>query len=1061
MRKTLLTVVGLMVVMAMLLAPMQTSAKAQTTITPQAQRQYEALPQDAVAAFADGMTVDDFLAQNKGPVPKALWNLTDQKIAVIIEMAAPALISKLVADGKTPESATAALQRNYVADLLKAQEPLTAKIAAVGGDVLGQYTKVYNGVLALVPGKELNGLRSLPGVKSIHNAPKDEPTLSASVPLIQADDVWNADPTGYDGTGVRVAIIDTGIDYTHAALDGIGTPTAYADNDPNIIETGSFPTDKVIGGYDLAGTNYDADGEGAALIPVPDEDPLDENGHGSHVASTAAGIGVAGVIGMGVAPGASLFAFKVFGAEGSTNLVVSALEMAMDPNGDGDLTDRVDVINMSLGSIWGVADPADPEQAAVDLISQMGTMVVISAGNTANTTYITGAPGVSDAAISVAASTTGFITLPTVKYGNPVVEAPYLPANTFTPAATATLVDVDAIDGTTLTGLLCATTDVPTGALEGAIALVQRGTCNFSLKVQNADDLGAVGIIIYNAASSANEFVSMAVAPATLPAGHTLRSYGLLLKAAAGTTVTVGPDSETTSFAYGLPDTVASFSSRGPRGYDSKLKPEITAPGVAIFAAAMGTGADGVSMNGTSMAAPHVTGVAALIKDAHPDWSVEQIKAAMMSTANDLNPADANAFRVVPRTGAGRVNAYNSVFTETIATGDPKLASLSWGVIEYGQQTEDYVVPEAKQVRLQNLDSVEHTWEVDVLFTDTMPDGGASLSVQPDVTVPAGSTMGVPVSLTLHPIVLNFGALTALEEYYGFVIFTPMDGGDAVRVPFYFVPRPFNTLTALPGADKFVPADGVDPAVIPYSVTGPIESSLYAYPLVGVDPNEADIVDSGDLRAVGMDYGGTTPYGEILTLGFNNWAGVHDPQPYFSETDLYMDVDQDGVDDFVFFNSNSGWATGADQNNNWRVILVDLATGGLEYGSPYYIWADFNSGLMEWYLPDNYSYFDDAVSAFDYSVVSFDNAGGMDEGPAGTFDYLNPPFAFGFIDQYPVGGTDTALGVWMDSIGGYLKSNPLGAMLVDYNGKPGYGQAYPVYLGVDGVPTLFLPFLSK
>ncbi|TLM97357.1 hypothetical protein FDZ73_25160, partial [bacterium] len=186
MRKTLLTVVGLMVVMAMLLAPMQSSVKAQTTIPPQTEREHEKLPQEVIDAFSNGMSVEEFLAQNKGPIPMALWDLTDQKVAVVIEMDAPALISKLLADDKTPSAA----QRSYIAELLKAQEPLTAKIAAVGGTVISHYTKVYNGVLALVPAKELNGLRSLPGVKAIHNAPKYEPTLTASIPLIQADDVW-------------------------------------------------------------------------------------------------------------------------------------------------------------------------------------------------------------------------------------------------------------------------------------------------------------------------------------------------------------------------------------------------------------------------------------------------------------------------------------------------------------------------------------------------------------------------------------------------------------------------------------------------------------------------------------------------------------------------------------------------------------------------------------------------------------------------------------------------------------------------------------------------------
>jgi subtilisin family serine protease len=506
-----------------------------------------------------------------------------------------------------------------------------------------------------------------------------------------------------DGDGVTIAIIDTGIDYTHAAFGGPGTLAAFADNDPEIVEAGTFPTAKVIGGYDFAGTNYDADDE--TSVPVPDEDPLDEAGHGSHVASTAAGMEVIDsvssdvLVGSGVAPGASLYALKVFGAEGTTNVVVNALEWAMDPNGDGDLSDRVDVVNMSLGSPWGAASDSNPDVVATNMAVALGTVVVASAGNEGDSSYVTGAPAVADKAISVAASSTGFVTLPTVKYGMGS-SVPYMPGNAFSAAVTTELVDVDAVDGNTQipnpsvpgtfldhgTGELCVLSQVADlNALTGKVALIQRGDCSFSIKILNAATRGAVGAIVYNSAAGGEEFISMLTFPATLPAGFTARSFGLTLKAAAaGTVVTVGPDREVEMIAFGTADQVAGFSSRGPRGYDSKLKPEISAPGVTITAAGMGTGDAGVSMGGTSMAAPHIAGVAALLLADDPSLTPEQVKAAIMGTAVDLDPGDPDSYQVVPRTGAGRVDALAAVNTTSLAIGDPDLVGLSWGLVEVG-----------------------------------------------------------------------------------------------------------------------------------------------------------------------------------------------------------------------------------------------------------------------------------------------------------------------------------------------------------------------------------------
>src|SRR2546427_711018 len=193
---------------------------------------------------------------------------------------------------------------------------------------------------------------------------------------------------------------------------------SYAANNPTLIEAGTFPTAKVIGGTDLVGEAYDARGARApgglcTATPAADPDPLDINGHGTHSSDTAAGIEVKDASGKvltphGVAPGASLYAIKIFSgcasdgtASTSTANVVAAIEWAMDPNHDGDTSDHADVINMSLGGAFGRDTEASSiaSNAAVNL----GVIVVASAGNGGNIPYITGSPAAASGAISVAA----------------------------------------------------------------------------------------------------------------------------------------------------------------------------------------------------------------------------------------------------------------------------------------------------------------------------------------------------------------------------------------------------------------------------------------------------------------------------------------------------------------------------------------------------------------------------------------------------------------------------------------------------------------------------------
>ena len=1034
----LLLTFGLLV--SMVVSPVMATAPAGTvadqvppTFETPSRPEPELVPQEIIDLFKDGIPVEEFLAMNKGPIPNALMEYANLPITVIVQLEEPGLIMQMQKPGVQVN------QLSYSAQLQSAQDSIISQISSRGIDVvvMGRYTKVLNGFMAQVAYKDLAAIRSLPGVKSVTRAPEHTIDLSVSVPLIGADLVHSLGDTGYTGESIRVAVIDTGIDYTHAMFGTLGDPDAYANNDPNVIEAGSFPSPKVIGGYDFAGTNYDASGEYGPTIPVPDEDPLDEGGHGTHVASTIAGLDAG--YGTGVAPGALLYALKVFGAEGSTNLVVDAIEWAMDPNGDGFIDDHVDVINMSLGSSFGPADPDDPEYQAVEAANIMGVFVVASAGNAGDVNYVSGSPGNTDSALAVASSTTGYMTAPYLSHEGG--EIPYTTSyNPFVTKISAELVDV--VDYGNTDGELCSTDGVD--MMTGKIALISRGTCFFYIKINNAESLGAVAAIIYNNAAGS---ISMDTTGSTLPAGSILQNQGVLLKRLAPLDIEIGPDSNVKTFVDPVPaDSLSTFSSRGPRGYDSMLKPEITAPGSSIFAANMGSGNQGVSMSGTSMAAPHVAGVVALMKQAHPNWTNEQIKAALMNTAVDLGLD-------VPLQGAGRVDALAAVTTKVVAVGDPKFVSMNWGVIEVTEDTFTSV----KSVTLRNFSDKAVTLDVGAMFTSD--DTGATLTpaVTP-VTIPAYNKASVDFTLDLDMTLMPID-FAQMEEYYGYVTFTGTDAN--LSLPFYFVPRPYPVITEIDAETTF---DASLYGFVNLEQSGPVASNLWTFPVTMVSDNDPSVIDMADLRYVGVDYAGTSEtYGDIIIAGFNMWAPQHTLQPYWSEVDLWIYGDESAP--VVNFNYNYAAATGAAYpNNDWIVLQVDYNDRKVYLGSPYNIYADFNSGFHEWYLPASWQYVTDK---FDYEVVSYDWYGNSDYAGAAKFDITKPPLFSVPVDEtwsdYLPDPHDEKFSVlvMVDDLGGYLYSTPKGVMLVDYHGKPGVGQAYFWPITVTGYPTLYLPLLLK
>ncbi|MGZ8567566.1 MAG: S8 family serine peptidase, partial [Actinomycetota bacterium] len=338
-------------------------------------------------------------------------------------MRAPSVSQRVAA---APRTMGRAAQRATSRSALRSQRGAIRAVKDAGGTIVFRYSVLLNGFSAQMSQADATRLLRRGDVASVQPVAVVQRTNDQSVPFIGAKKVWQE--LGIRGQGMRVAVVDTGIDYTHADFGGPGTVAAYESNDPNFIEPGTFPTDKVIGGFDFVGSNYDVlDEDTSNDIPRPDADPLDRDGHGTHTAGTCCGSGVPGIVGKGVAPAARLYAIKVWDVgNSSADVLVAGYEFAVDPNQDGSTTDHADVLSFSGGVDYGTSNSA--EALAAERVVGIGTVFVASAGNSGNqaaggSAYILGTPAAAPGVIAVAASIDQFV-LNTITVNAPAVTLP-------------------------------------------------------------------------------------------------------------------------------------------------------------------------------------------------------------------------------------------------------------------------------------------------------------------------------------------------------------------------------------------------------------------------------------------------------------------------------------------------------------------------------------------------------------------------------------------------------------------------------------------------------------
>jgi minor extracellular serine protease Vpr len=540
---------------------------------------------------------------------------------------------------------------------------------AAGAQVVADYTIVANAVA--VSGATPAQLQRGPGVVSAEPVATYRPTMNASVDQIGASEVWG-DLGGRDdaGSGVKVGIIDSGIDPEHPFFD---CP----------VEGG----DKLIGAK-----TYASGVMGVGLDVVFD--------HGTHVAGTVAGCVIDGdrdeapdwlpdgeAI-SGVAPGAQLYDYNVFPGFGGGFIAFGGSAFSHDIARalEDSVVDGMDVVNLSLGGTQ--RGPNDFLDQALNAVVDAGVVAAVSAGNEGPGDGTVGSPGTAANAITVGAVT------------NEHLVATFVAVDDLTPFPGATG-DFDPFSGDNSVeeaplsdwrhdpeepALACTPADATTRArVEGTVTLIDRGTCTFSEKVANAAAAGALGVLIVNnvdgpavGPAGAGEIPALGISQddgedvrELLPGGRSPQDEdGTCLEAC----VTITGEQQEVD-AEG--DLLAGFSSRGPTSFTRALKPEIVAPGVNIVSSVF----DGewAAFQGTSMAAPHVAGAAALLLDAESELSPGQVKSALVNRAYELFFEDEETGEKVPYTvleqGAGRLDVPEAMAAGVFA--DPAAISFA------------------------------------------------------------------------------------------------------------------------------------------------------------------------------------------------------------------------------------------------------------------------------------------------------------------------------------------------------------------------------------------------
>jgi minor extracellular serine protease Vpr len=707
----------------------------------------ESLSSEATSKMKEIIAQQDQLAKNGNVLHTDLKKLKgDEEVSVIVQLSEPPVALVKGKSKLAGKAFTATMEKNAKNNVAAQQQKFEGELKVKGFKVKQghKYNYTFNGMALKVKASELAELAALPGVQLVEpdlevhaladkKLPEDSfsPAMNTSAPHLGVPALWDL---GIEGQNVKVAVLDTGIDYNHPEFEGVykggynfvthNVPTDYTRprdfNDPYETTPEDRPANK---------PEVNANGNEFWTS------------HGTHVAGTIAAQGKNAFGIKGLAPKIELYAYRVLGAYGSgaTSGIIAGIDKAA--------AEGMDVMNLSLGG--GSTSSTASDSIAINNAALAGTIAVVATGNSGPNRGTIGNP--STAAFSIAV---GNSTVPADVHRSSV-NVTFAGENT-TAYNNVTLMGTKfgTHPQTTLTGEFDLVAVPNIGAVEdyagldvaGKIALVSRGSIAFVEKIAAAKAAGAVGVIIHNSAAGAGTpgpaNILLGDSFAFIPTYDMSYTDGLAIRNALATkTAKVTFSNFTKSVVAG--DDINNSSSRGPSTPNFDIKPDVSAPGTNIMSSIAMYGKDYPTVSyaeaydrytGTSMATPHVAGVVALLKSAHPEWTPFDLKVAVTNTAKQLDVTKYDVFSQ----GAGLVQPYKAHVAEALAYSKDTVTFSGAthqnvkGTITYGNVPTGAANTITKDVLVKNLSGNPSNYTATVQVTKAATGAFATANVTVD-----------------------------------------------------------------------------------------------------------------------------------------------------------------------------------------------------------------------------------------------------------------------------------------------------------------------------------------